>query len=63
MFSSQKILKPDVPPKRRNTASGFLGRWFRLLAFVSTHRPGAVGKSFTEQRRTAERKRFRGDRV
>jgi hypothetical protein len=58
MFSSPKILKPDVPPKRRSGAPGFLGRLFRLLPFSSAHHRLTARNSVTE-RPGAEQKPFR----
>jgi hypothetical protein len=56
MFSSQKILKPDVPPKRHNTAPGFLGRLFRLLPFSGARQPFSIRSSMTEKASPEQRK-------
>jgi hypothetical protein len=59
MFSSHKILKPDVPPKRRKTAPGFFGRLFRLLPFFPPRHLLPIGNAITEERSAPERKVFR----
>jgi hypothetical protein len=59
MFSSRKILKPDVPPKRHNAAPRFLGRLFRLLPFSPSRQPLAVGDPVNEMHPAAEQKVLR----
>jgi hypothetical protein len=54
MFSSRKILKPDVPPKRYSTAPGFLRRWFRLLSFSPARPAFPVGHSAVQPASAAE---------
>jgi hypothetical protein len=56
MVSSRKILKPDVPPKRHNTAPGFLGRLLQLLPFSPAQGSLFVRKHVSEQSPAAELK-------
>lgn len=62
MFFSQKILKPDVPPRRRRSAPGFLGRLLRLLPFIAARHSAAPVKPGAGPIAAAT-KRYRGQRA
>ena len=51
-FSSVKILKPDVPPKRRKAYVQLLRAWFRLR-FPRTSHMGAIGDTVAAAQRAA----------
>ena len=55
MFSSRKILKPDVPPKRRTFRLRFFHTWIKLPLFPARHLL-SIGNSITEQGPTAKLK-------
>ena len=54
-FLSVKILKPDVPPRRRNAYVQLLRAWFRLR-FPRTLHMGAIGDTVAAQRAASEQK-------
>lgn len=56
-FSSVKILKPDVPPKRHKAYLQLLSAWLRLRFLPAWHLV-AVRNTVAEQRAAAERKFF-----
>jgi hypothetical protein len=56
-FSSVRILKPDVPPKRTRIHWGALAPWLRLGYFPARHFV-AVGNPVTQQSPAAKRKTF-----
>ena len=54
-FLSVKILKPDVPPKRRKAYVPLLRAWFRLR-FPQTWHIVAIRDTVAAQRATGEQK-------
>jgi hypothetical protein len=54
-FSSVKILKPDVPPKRRKAYTQLLNAWARLRSLPVWYLL-ALRHTVANQRVTAERK-------
>jgi hypothetical protein len=58
MFSSGKILKPDVPPKRRRPKLQILRNWITHLFFPARHLL-PIGNTIAEQSSPSKRKVFR----
>jgi hypothetical protein len=57
MFSSGKILKPDVPPKHRSPKLRFLRNWITHLFFPARHLL-PIGNAIAEQSSPSKRKIF-----
>ena len=58
MFSSGKILKPDVPPKRCRPKLRLLRSWITRLFFPARHLL-SIGNAIAEQSSPSKRKIFR----
>ena len=61
MFSSPRILKPDVPPKRCQPKFRILRSWLGRLFFPARHFL-PIGNAISEQGSSSKRKVFRRNR-